>query len=91
VLGETSELGVRTRRREDLSVACRDRTTSLALKRTRDHRCATGLLSAVNDLIDKGDKIVGQPNGDLFAHTKMVPGWDRPRFSHDRPRYEPIG
>ena len=77
MLGETSELGIRTGRRQDLSIACSDRATSLALQGTRYDRCATGLLSAVNDLIDEGDKIVGQPDGDLFTHTKMVPAWDR--------------
>ena len=79
MLGETIELGIRTGRRQDLSIACSDRATPLALQGTRYDRCATGLLSAVNDLIDERDKIVGQPDGDLFTHTKMVPAWDHRR------------
>ena len=65
-------------RGEDLGVAYGGHPAPFAFQRPSHDSCATDFPPATNDLVDEANEIVGKANGDLFAHTKMVPPRDAP-------------
>lgn len=75
MLGETSELWVRTAAGKDPSIAFGDRAPALTLERPRDHRRPTAGGARVDDPVNEIDQLVGKPDGDLLAHPNMVSIW----------------
>lgn len=75
VLREPCKLWVRARSGEYPSIAFSQGPPTLTLKRTGDDRRPAARGAGVDDLINKINKLVGKPNGDLLAHPKMVSNW----------------
>lgn len=75
MLGEPSELWVRTGAGKDLGIAFGDRAPALTLERPRDDRRPTAGGAGINDSVNEIDQLVGKPDCDLPAHPKMVSIW----------------
>jgi hypothetical protein len=75
MLGKAGKLGILTRSRKDLSIACRDCTATLALERTRYDRRPTRLGSGADEFVHEVDQLVRETHRDLLAHPMMVPSW----------------
>jgi hypothetical protein len=75
VLGESSELWVRTGADKDPGIAFREGTPTFALERTGDDGRPAAPGAGVDDLVDEIDKLLRQSNGNLLAHPKMVAKW----------------
>ncbi len=73
VVGERSEVRVRTLLREHLRVPRSDHTTTLTLERSSDDGRTAAPGAAVDELVDELHELVRESNRDLLAHTKMVP------------------
>lgn len=58
MLGKTCKLGILTGPDENLGIPCRNRTPSLALKRTRHDCSPTGLGPGANKFVDELNKLV---------------------------------
>ncbi|MGH2868688.1 MAG: hypothetical protein ACRDNK_14135 [Solirubrobacteraceae bacterium] len=77
VLGQPGQLWIWSRGGQNLSVMGGDRPSPLALKGACDDGRSAALPAAADNLVDKLDQIIGEPNGDLLAHTNTVPLWDQ--------------
>ena len=75
MLGEPSELWVRTATSKDPCIAFGDRAPALTLERPRDDRRPATSGAGVDNPVDEIDQLVWKPDGDLLAHPKMVPIW----------------
>ena len=75
MLSETSKLRIRAPTREDLSIARGNRTPALTLEGTSDNRRPAVLTTGPHDLVHERNQLIREANGNLLAHTKMVPNW----------------
>lgn len=73
MFGQPGQLGVWAGRGEDLGIPGSDRPPTLSLKRAGHDRRSAALPAAADHLIDELHEIIWKPNGDLLAHTGMVP------------------
>jgi hypothetical protein len=73
VLGKSGQVRVRAGGGEDLSVSSGDGAPPLAREGACDHGRSAARLTAADDLVDELDEIIGETDGDLFAHTNTVP------------------
>lgn len=65
---------------ENRRIAGSDQPAPLAFERFEHKRCAALDMPLSHFLVDEIDDVVGQSNGDLLAHPKMVPIWDADRY-----------
>jgi hypothetical protein len=75
MLGQSGKLRIRACASQDLSVAHSHRAPAFALKCSGDDSGATASHASINEVVYELDEIVRQANGDLLAHTIMVPNW----------------
>ena len=72
---QSLELWIRPSVSENLRIARRDDASSLPFESSCDYRRAAASSAGARDLVNKLNQIIGQPNGNLPAHPKMVPNW----------------
>jgi hypothetical protein len=61
---------------KDGGVAGGELAAALAFQGAEHDGGPAGGVHRANLLVDEGHDLVGQPNGNLRTHTKVVPGWD---------------
>src|SRR5665648_582712 len=72
------EVGVRACVGEDGRVSFRDLATTLAFEGSGHHGGTARGVATTDEVVDEGDQVIRQSDGDLCAHTKTIPEWDAP-------------
>lgn len=86
MFGKPGKIWVRTCASKDLGIPRSNHAPALTLECASHNRCTTVACTSVHSLVHKIDKIIGETNRDLLAHTKTVADWYR-----TWPRARPVG
>ena len=65
---------------ENRRIAGSDQPATFAFERFEHKRCAALDMPLSHFPVDEIDDVVRKSNGDLLAHTEMVPMWDADRY-----------
>ena len=65
---------------ENRRIASSNQTATLAFERFEHKRCAALDVPLVHFPVNEIDDFVRKPNGNLLAHSAMVPVWDAERY-----------
>ena len=73
VLGETVQVGVGACDGEDGRISFSDLATTLPFEGSRHHSGTARGIAMTDQVVNEGDQVIGQADGDLCTHTKTIP------------------
>jgi hypothetical protein len=75
MLGKAGKLRIRTDAGQDLGITLGEQAPAFALERPSNDRSPAVSGAGIDKLVNEIDKPVWESNGDLPAHTNLVPDW----------------